>query len=110
MKNEFILRKYHEVWGFVYDPSNNDEELLAEVPEGWWVNHSKTQMLLAALVHRSNPDVAADPTEIAAGLVLLCVLMSAATLWQGERGTGFLRIMERSGNVQRIQWWHPRRS
>ncbi len=68
MKNEFILRKYHEVRGFVYDPAaNNDEELLADVPEGWWMIHSKTQLLLAALVHRSNPNVVADPTEIAAG-------------------------------------------
>ena len=67
MKNEFILKKYHEVQGFVYAPSNNDEELMTEVPEGWWMLHSTTSLLLAALVHRSNPDIIADPTEIAPG-------------------------------------------
>ena len=29
--------------------------------------HSTTSLLLAALVHRSNPDIIADPTEIAPG-------------------------------------------
>ncbi len=68
MKNEFILKKYHDVQRYVYAPSNNDEELLTEVPEGWWMLHSATNLLHAALVHRSNPDIIADPTEIAPGL------------------------------------------
>jgi hypothetical protein len=67
MKNEFILKKYHEDKGFVYSPSNNDEELMMEVPEGWWLLYPSTNLLLAALVHRSNPDIIADPTEIAPG-------------------------------------------
>jgi hypothetical protein len=54
MKNEFILKKYHEDKGFVYSPSNNDEELMMEVPEGWWLLHPSTNLLLAALVHRSS--------------------------------------------------------
>ena len=40
---------------------------MTEVPEGWWMLHSTTNLLLAALVHRSNPDIIADPTEIAPG-------------------------------------------
>jgi hypothetical protein len=67
MKNEFILKKYHEVQGFVYAPSKNDEELMTELPEGWWMLHFTTNLLLTALVHRSNPDIIADPTEIAPG-------------------------------------------
>jgi len=67
MKNEFILKKYSEKTGVVYVPSNNDEELLEEIPSGWWLLNPSTNLLLSVLVHRCNPDIVGDPTEIASG-------------------------------------------
>lgn len=67
MKNEFIMKKYSESQGLEYVPSNNDEELLEAVPVEWWMRHSTTNLLLAVLVHRCNPDVIADPTTLAPG-------------------------------------------
>jgi hypothetical protein len=67
MKNEFILKKYSKATGIEYVPSNNDEELLADIPEGWWMLHPSTNLLLAVLVHRCNPDITGDPAELAPG-------------------------------------------
>jgi hypothetical protein len=56
-----------------------DEDIQHDMPDGWWLcniqspnNSSKTktgpcQHLLAALVHRNNPDVCKDPTDADAG-------------------------------------------
>jgi hypothetical protein len=35
MRNEFILTKWSAAQGTIYAPSNNDEELISEVPVGW---------------------------------------------------------------------------
>ena len=67
MKNEFILKKYSTVQGLECFPSNNDEELLQAMPVDWWMQHPTTNLLLADLVHRCNPDIIADPTTIAPG-------------------------------------------
>jgi hypothetical protein len=67
MKIEFILKKYSTATGVVYVPSNNHEDQFAEIPEGWWMLHPLTNLLLAVLVHRCNPDVTGDPTELAPG-------------------------------------------
>jgi hypothetical protein len=67
MKIEFILQKYSTATGVVYVPSNNNEDLFAEIPEGWWMLHPSTNLLLAVLVHRCNPDITGDPTELAPG-------------------------------------------
>ena len=47
--------------------SSLDEELMAEIPDGWWLMNNATHLLLAVLVHRSNPDVVSDPTTVPAG-------------------------------------------
>ncbi len=62
--NQFILSKWSKTNGTVYVPSNNDESLIAEVANGWWLLSPK---LLAVLVHRSNPDIIADPTTVPTG-------------------------------------------
>jgi hypothetical protein len=67
MKMEFILKKHAAATGVVYVPSNNTEDQYAEVPEGWWLQHPSTYFLLAVLVHRCNPDITGDPTELAPG-------------------------------------------
>ena len=67
MKIEFVLKKYSAAKGIVYVPSNNDKEQFAESPEGWWMLHPSTNLLLAVLVHRCNPDITGDPTELAPG-------------------------------------------
>jgi hypothetical protein len=67
MKMEFILKKYAAATGAVYVLSNNTEDQYAEVPEGWWLLHPSTNLLLAVLVHRCNPDITGDPTELAPG-------------------------------------------
>ncbi len=46
---------------------HNDEDQFVEIPEGWWMLHPSTNLLLAVLVHRCNPDVTGDPTELASG-------------------------------------------
>jgi hypothetical protein len=67
MRNEFILKKWSAAQGTIYAPSNNDEELMLEVPDGWWLLNPTTNLLLAVLVHRCNPDVVADPTVVPTG-------------------------------------------
>ena len=65
--NQFILSKWSEANGTVYVPSNDDENLIAEVADGWWLQSTSTLLLLAVLVHRSNPDIIADPTTVPTG-------------------------------------------
>jgi hypothetical protein len=67
MRNEFILTKWSAAQGTIYAPSNHDEELISEVPDGWWLLNPSTNLLLAVLVHRCNPDVIADPTNVPTG-------------------------------------------
>ena len=67
MRNQFILSKWSEANGTVYVPSNDDENLIAEVADGWWLLSPNTHLLLAVLVHRSNPDIIADPTTVPTG-------------------------------------------
>jgi hypothetical protein len=50
-----------------YAPSNHNEELNSEVPDGWWLLNPSTNLLLAVLVDRCNPDVIADPTNVPTG-------------------------------------------
>ena len=67
MRNEFILKKWNAIHGTVYVPSNNIDELMSEVPDGWWLLNTTTHLLLAVLVHRMNPDVVSDPTVAPTG-------------------------------------------
>ena len=67
MKNEFILKKYSTAMGSEYVPSNNNKELLLDILEGWWMLHPSTNLLLAVLVHRCDPDITGDPTDLALG-------------------------------------------
>ncbi len=67
MWNQFILSKWSEMQGMVYIPSNNDEELMAEISDGWWLFNSTTYLLLAVLVHWCNPDIIFDPTMVPTG-------------------------------------------
>ena len=50
-----------------YVPSNDDENLIAEVADGWWLQSPNTHLLLAVLIHRSNNDIIADPTTVPTG-------------------------------------------
>jgi len=36
----------------------------SEVPDGWWLSDTSCHHLLAALVHKNNPDIAKDPTQV----------------------------------------------
>jgi hypothetical protein len=38
-----------------------------DVPDGWWLFHTTTNLLLAVLVHRCNPDITDDPTTVPTG-------------------------------------------
>ena len=67
MRNEFILTKWSKAQGTIYAPSNHDDELILDVPNGWWLLNPSTNLLLAVLVHRCNPDVIADPTNVPTG-------------------------------------------
>ena len=67
MRNQFILSKWSEANGTVYVPSNDDENLILEIDDGWWLQSPNTHLLLAVLVHRSNPDIVADPTTVPIG-------------------------------------------
>lgn len=62
MRNQFILSKWSEVQGTVYILSNNDDELMAQIPDGWWLLNPTTYLLLAVPVHRCNPDIIANTT------------------------------------------------
>jgi len=67
MRNEFILKKWNAMQGTIYAPSNNNDELMLDVQDGWWLINTTTKLLLAVLVHRCNPDVIADPTTVCTG-------------------------------------------
>ncbi len=67
IRNQFILSKWSEMQGTIYVPSNNDEDLMAKVTDGWWLFNPTTHLLLAVLMHRCNPDVIADPTTVPTG-------------------------------------------
>ena len=67
MRNQFILSKWSQTNGTVYTASNDDDHLIAEVPDGWWLLSPNTHLLLAVLVHRSNPDIVADPSNVPTG-------------------------------------------
>jgi len=67
MRNEFILKNWNALQGTVYAPSNNDDELMLDVEDGWWLTNNNTNLLLSVLVHRCNPDVIADPTTVRTG-------------------------------------------
>ena len=45
MRNQFILSKWSEMQGAVYRPSNNDDELVNEVTDGWWLLSPTTYLL-----------------------------------------------------------------
>jgi hypothetical protein len=53
--------------GTIYAPSNNDDELMLDVQDGWWLINTTTNLLLAVLLHRCNPDDIADPTTVRTG-------------------------------------------
>ena len=42
-----------------------DDDIVKEVPNDWWMTHSSCLQLLAVLVHCSNPDIARNPTVVA---------------------------------------------
>ncbi len=67
MCNQFILSKWSEAHGTVYVPPNNDENLISKVTDRWWLLSPTTHLLLAVLVHHSNPDIIADPTTVPTG-------------------------------------------
>ncbi len=60
-----------------------------------------TNLLLAVLVHRCNPDVTGDPTELAPGQTheSICASTREDIAARREREIGLLRIMEVNINV-----------
>ena len=42
MRNEFILKNWNALQGTVYAPSNNDDELMLDVEDGWWLMNNTT--------------------------------------------------------------------
>jgi hypothetical protein len=58
---------WNQVQGTFYAPSNNDDKLMMDVPDGWWLFHTTTNLLLAVLVHRCNPDITVDLTTVPTG-------------------------------------------
>jgi len=36
MRNKFIFKKWNAMQGTIYAPSNNDDELMLDVQDGWW--------------------------------------------------------------------------
>jgi len=69
MWNEFILKKWNAMQGTIYAPSNSssDDELMLDVQDGCWLINTTTNLLIAVLVHRCNPDVIVDPTTVRTG-------------------------------------------
>jgi hypothetical protein len=45
----------------------NEDNVIWETPQDWWLTHSSTSLLLAVLVHHGNPDLSRDPTLVAPG-------------------------------------------
>ena len=41
--------------------------MFGDIPDGWWLSSTNCCHLLAALVHRGNPDIVTDPTTVDAG-------------------------------------------
>jgi hypothetical protein len=45
----------------------DEDDMYNDMPEGWWLKTSPCLYLLAALVHKANPDVISDPTQTRQG-------------------------------------------
>jgi hypothetical protein len=67
MKNNYILKKYLAAKRGDSVTITNDDKLWEEIPDGWWINHLSCCLLLAVLVHRTNPGLVSDLTAIPTG-------------------------------------------
>jgi hypothetical protein len=70
---------------------------LGEIPDGWWMQHVSTNLLLAIFVHRTNPDIISDPTTISPGTTCesICDSTHNKTAARRERDC----ILENHGTV-----------
>ncbi len=64
MKRLLIIKLWKEKYpaesGVDYD---NDISVMANIPEGWWLNHDVCKYILSCLVHKDNKDITTKPTQ-----------------------------------------------
>ncbi len=94
MKNQFILKNYMASQGVEYVPSNDDDKLLGQISEGWWMQHASTNLLLAVLVHRTTQTSPLIPLLFhLEQLASLFVIALTARLQLGEKEIVLWRTM-----------------
>jgi hypothetical protein len=68
MKRPLIIKLWKEKYpaesGVDYD---DDYDVWAKIPEGWWLNHDACKYILSCLVHKENKDITTKPTEQPSG-------------------------------------------
>ena len=64
MKRPLIIKLWKEKYpaesGVDYD---DDYDVWAKIPEGWWLNHDVCNYILSCLVHKENKDITTKPTQ-----------------------------------------------
>ena len=68
MKRALIIKLWKEKYpaesGVDYD---DDYDVWAKIPEGWWLNHDACKYILSCLVHKENKDITTKPTQQPSG-------------------------------------------
>jgi hypothetical protein len=64
MKGPLIIKLWREKYpaesGVDFD---DDYDVWAKIPEGWWLNHDVCKYILSCLVHKENKDITTKPTQ-----------------------------------------------
>ncbi len=64
MKCPLIIKVWKETYpaesGVDYD---DDISVMANIPQGWWLNHDVCRYILSCLVHKDNKDITMKPTQ-----------------------------------------------
>ncbi len=100
-RNEFILKNWNGMKGTIYSPSNNDDELMADVPDGWWLLNPTTNLLLfscTGAILMSSPIQRLSPLDQRMRFFRKTVKKRRS---KGETGIVLSNIMQRDLSVRR---------
>jgi hypothetical protein len=75
MRNEFILKNWNAMQGTINAPSNNNDELMLDVEDGWWLMNNTTNCLnfeavtTPTMMTQTNPSLGKEATDNVSDLI-----------------------------------------